>query len=70
MVIVLVDLKKQAVSLCRSTRHLHYNYSQGTVRCIHSPWVIYPGVHGWLRRVCKEHREYIMFIDCKHTVQV
>ena len=35
---------------------------------VHGP--ICPGVQGRLRRARKGYREYIMFIDCKHAMQV
>ena len=70
MLPILLDLRKQAVPLCRSTRRLHYNYSHELfdVSILKRP--IYPGVHGQLRRACKGHREYMMFIDYKHTMHV
>ena len=70
MLTVFLHLRKQPVPLCRSTRHLQHNYSQGTVGCIHSPWAMNPRVHGRLRRACKGDRECIMFIDCKHVMHV
>ena len=50
--------------ICTTTSHR----GMFNVCIAHGP--ICPGVHGRLRRACKGYREYIMFIDCKHAMQV
>ena len=51
--------------ICNTTS---YRARLDVISILNAP--IYPGVHGRLRRACKGHREYMMFIDGKHTMQV